>query len=104
MKRILVVDDDPSFNAMLTAFLQRSHYEVRAAHASSSALAELLELTGRARAMQEFTFQVFEAFTAATIIYVLVNIVVVFGMRWLERKVRVPGFIGTSATPVVAGH
>jgi glutamate/aspartate transport system permease protein len=64
----------------------------------------LLELTARARAMQEFTFQVFEAFTAATIIYLLVNIVVVFGMRWLERKVRVPGFIGTTATPIVAGH
>ena len=29
----------------------------------------LLELTGRARAMQEFSFQVFEAFTAATVIY-----------------------------------
>src|SRR5262249_58475331 len=27
----------------------------------------LLELTGRARAMQEFTFQVFEAFGAATV-------------------------------------
>ena len=29
----------------------------------------LLELTGRARAMQEFTFKVFEAFSAATLIY-----------------------------------
>ena len=29
----------------------------------------LLELTGRARAMQEFTFKVFEAFSAATVIY-----------------------------------
>ena len=31
----------------------------------------LLELTGRARAMQEFSFQVFEAFAAATVIYLL---------------------------------
>ena len=30
----------------------------------------LLELTARARAMQEFSFQVFEAFTAATVIYI----------------------------------
>jgi len=55
----------------------------------------LMELTARARAMQEFSFQVFEAFTAATILYVLVNIVVVFLMRFIERKVAVPGFITT---------
>jgi len=53
----------------------------------------LLELTGRARAMQEFSFQVFEAFAAATVIYLLTNLVVVLGMRALERKVRVPGLI-----------
>src|SRR5262245_38671288 len=47
----------------------------------------LLELTGRARAMQEFSFRVFEAFTAATIIYLLTNLVVVLAMRALERKV-----------------
>ena len=57
----------------------------------------LLEVTGRARAMQEMTFQVFEAFAVATLIYLLVNLVVVLGMRALERKVRVPGFIGTAA-------
>ncbi len=32
----------------------------------------LMELTARARAMQEFSFQVFEAFTAATIIYIVI--------------------------------
>lgn len=53
----------------------------------------LLELTGRARAMQEFSFQVFEAFAAATVIYLLTNLVVVLGMRSLERRVRVPGLI-----------
>jgi glutamate/aspartate transport system permease protein len=63
----------------------------------------LLELTARARSMQEFSFQVFEAFTAATLIYIAVNIVVVFGMRRLERKVAVPGFIGSAAAPL-PGH
>ena len=48
----------------------------------------LLELTGRARAMQEFSFRVFEAFAAATLIYLLTNLLVVFGMRALEKKVR----------------
>ena len=41
----------------------------------------LMELTARARAMQEFSFQVFEAFTAATIIYIVINIIVTFAMR-----------------------
>lgn len=54
----------------------------------------LLELTARARAMQEFSFQVFEAFTAATIAYLLVNLVATVGMRALERRVRVPGYVG----------
>ncbi|SNT26835.1 L-glutamate ABC transporter membrane protein /L-aspartate ABC transporter membrane protein [Noviherbaspirillum humi] len=55
----------------------------------------LMELTARARSMQEFSFQVFEAFTAATIIYIVVNILVVNLMRVLEKRVAVPGFITT---------
>lgn len=56
----------------------------------------LMELTARARSMQEFSFQVFEAFTAATIIYILVNVLVVFLMRWIEKRVAVPGFISSA--------
>ena len=52
----------------------------------------LLELTARARAMQEFSFQVFEAFTAATIIYLALSAVVTIGMRLLERRLVIPGF------------
>jgi glutamate/aspartate transport system permease protein len=64
----------------------------------------LLELTGRARSMQEFTFKVFEAFAAATVIYLLTNLVVVLLMRALERRVRVPGFIGAAPQAPQAGH
>jgi glutamate/aspartate transport system permease protein len=64
----------------------------------------LLELTARARAMQEFSFQVFEAFTAATIIYIVINIIVVGLMRWTEGRVAVPGFIGTKAAAVTPTH
>jgi glutamate/aspartate transport system permease protein len=63
----------------------------------------LLELTGRARAMQDFTFKVFEAFSAATVLYLLINLVIVMLMRIVERKLRVPGFIG-SITQVTAVH
>ena len=62
----------------------------------------LMELTARARAMQEFSFQVFEAFTAATIIYIVINIIVTFGMRLIERRVAVPGYLGFKTQ--VAGH
>jgi glutamate/aspartate transport system permease protein len=62
----------------------------------------LMELTARARSMQEMSFQVFEAFAAATVLYLLTNLVVVLGMRWIERKVRVPGLIAVDAG--AAGH
>jgi glutamate/aspartate transport system permease protein len=54
----------------------------------------VVELTAAARTMQEFSFQVFEAFTAATLIYIVVNITVVFAMRRVEQGVAIPGFIG----------
>ncbi len=53
----------------------------------------LLELTGQARSMQEFSFQVFEAYTAATVMYLVINIVVVTAMRVIERRVAIPGYI-----------
>ncbi len=62
----------------------------------------LMELTARARAMQEFSFQVFEAFTAATVIYIVINVMVTLGMRALERRVAVPGYLGFKIP--AAGH
>ncbi|HEY1412881.1 MAG TPA: amino acid ABC transporter permease [Rhodopila sp.] len=54
----------------------------------------LAELTARARAVQEFSFQVFEAFTAATVAYLVVNLIATLAARWLEARVRVPGYGG----------
>lgn len=62
----------------------------------------LMELTARTRSMAEFTFQTFEALSAATIIYIVVNIAIVNLMHLLEKKVAVPGFI-TSASNA-GGH
>ena len=56
----------------------------------------LLELTAQARAMQEYSFQVFEAFTAATLLYLVLNAFVVTGMRAIERRMAVPGMIAES--------
>jgi len=55
----------------------------------------LLEITGATRSMQEFSFQIFEAFAAATLLYVLINLVVVLAMRALERRLRMPGYMGS---------
>jgi glutamate/aspartate transport system permease protein len=63
----------------------------------------LMELTASARAIQEFSFQVFEAFSAATIIYVVINITVAYLMQRLEKKVAVPGFI-TAVADRSPGH
>jgi len=56
----------------------------------------VLELTAQARQISEYTFRTFEAFTVATVIYVLITLVVTVGMRTLENKVRVPGYIGSA--------
>ena len=62
----------------------------------------LMELTARARSMQEFSFQVFEAFTVATILYLITNLIVTYLMRKLERAVSVPGYLGAPAS--TGGH
>jgi glutamate/aspartate transport system permease protein len=53
----------------------------------------LLELTAQSRQITDFTFQGFEAFTAATVLYILITMVVMLAMRWLEARVRVPGYV-----------
>ena len=59
----------------------------------------------RARAaMQEFSFKVFEAFAAATVIYLVTNLIVVLLMRCArEQACACPGFIAAGGAPQ-AGH
>jgi glutamate/aspartate transport system permease protein len=42
--------------------------------------------------MQENSFQIFEAFTAATTLYLTLNLIIVFAMRAVERLSIVPGY------------
>jgi glutamate/aspartate transport system permease protein len=61
---------------------------------SSTALTiGVLELTAQSRQISEYTFKTFEAFTAATLIYIVITLTVIFIMRLLEKKVAIPGFI-----------
>lgn len=55
----------------------------------------VLELTAQARTISEYTFRTFEIFTLATVVYVLITLAVVVVMQLVERRVRVPGYIGT---------
>jgi len=53
----------------------------------------LAELTFRARELGEYTFNFFEAFTAATIVYVIISMSANRVMAKVEKKVAVPGLI-----------
>lgn len=55
----------------------------------------VVELTAMTRQIEEYTFQGFEAFTAATVVYSLVTFTVMLIMRRIERSTRVPGTIAT---------
>lgn len=55
----------------------------------------LLELTAQSRQIAEYTFHGFEAFTAATVIYVAIALVATIGMQILERCTRIPGQLGS---------
>ena len=55
----------------------------------------LTELFFRTREMGEMTFRYFEAFAAATVVYVAIALVANRVMAWVERRVAVPGYIGT---------
>ncbi len=66
---------------------------------SSTALTiGVLELTAQSRQISEYTFKTFEAFTAATLIYIVITLTVIYAMRFLEGRLAVPGYISQ------AGH
>ncbi|EXI92913.1 MAG: putative glutamine ABC transporter permease protein GlnM [Candidatus Accumulibacter sp. BA-94] len=54
----------------------------------------LLELAAQGRQLVDYTAQPYESFIAVTVAYLLLNVVVMSGMRWVETHVRVPGYIG----------
>ncbi len=57
----------------------------------------VLELTAMTRQIEEYSYQGFEAFTAATVLYILVTAIVMFAMRIVERRVAMPGMISLEA-------
>jgi len=54
----------------------------------------LVELFFRTREMGEITFRYFEAFGAATLIYIVIAMIANRVMALIEKRVRVPGYVG----------
>ncbi|MGB5868998.1 MAG: amino acid ABC transporter permease [Albidovulum sp.] len=57
----------------------------------------VVELTAMTRQIEEYTFQGFEAFTAATIVYSLVTFTVMAIMRQVDRRTALPGTFSKGA-------
>lgn len=53
----------------------------------------VLEITAQSRQIEVYTFQGFEAFLAATVLYQVITIVVIFSMQHVEKQIRVPGML-----------
>jgi glutamate/aspartate transport system permease protein len=63
-------------------------------NSSVVSLIGLLEITGEARRLLEFTAKSYESFTAATLAYFTINIIVMLLMGAIEKKTRLPGYLG----------
>ncbi len=57
----------------------------------------VLELTAQTRQIEEYTFQGFEAFTAATLLYIVVTFIVMIIMSKVEKKLQIPGMTSLGA-------
>jgi glutamate/aspartate transport system permease protein len=53
----------------------------------------LLELAAMGRQLVDYTARAYESFTAITLLYIALNLIILGFMSWVELKARVPGFI-----------
>jgi glutamate/aspartate transport system permease protein len=56
----------------------------------------LLELAAQGRQLLDYTGQAYESFIAVTLLYAAVNLAILLVMRKVEKRTRVPGYIGTT--------
>ncbi|AIL33286.1 amino acid ABC transporter permease [Basilea psittacipulmonis] len=62
-------------------------------NSSVASVIGLIEITGAATSMAESTFQIFPAYIAATVLYIVINLFILFVMSRVERWVQIPGFV-----------
>lgn len=63
-------------------------------NSSVVSLIGLMELLAQTRQTAEYSANIFEAFTLATVIYFVLNMSLMLLMNGLEKKLRVPGMMG----------
>ena len=56
----------------------------------------LLELAAMGRQLVDYTAQAYESFIVITILYIVINVVVMLLMRQVEKRARIPGYIGSA--------
>ena len=54
----------------------------------------LLDLAGQGRQLVDYTARPYESFIAVTLLYFLMNVIAMWLMRWIERRSRLPGYLG----------
>lgn len=54
----------------------------------------LLELAAQGRQLVDYMARPYESFIAVTVLYMLINVSVMLLMRWIEIKMRLPGYLG----------
>ena len=65
-------------------------------NSSVASLIGLMELLAQTKQTAEFSANIFEAFTLATVIYFVLNMSLMSIMSLIEKKVRIPGMMGGS--------
>ena len=53
----------------------------------------VMEITAASRQIESYTFQGYEAFAAATVLYLSISMVLLFLTRRIEARTRIPGWI-----------
>jgi glutamate/aspartate transport system permease protein len=54
----------------------------------------LVELSRQSQQLGEFTAHWYESFIAVTLLYGIINVVIMVASRYFERLARLPGFVG----------
>ena len=62
-------------------------------NASAASLVGVTELISQTKTISEYTQNSFEIYTYATIIYLIFNLTLIYGMTYLEKKLRIKGQI-----------
>ena len=64
-------------------------------NSSIAATVGVLELFARARQLNDYTARGYESFIAVILCYFAINAVVMIGMTLVEKRTRLPGFMGS---------